>query len=321
MKSLTQNHTESHSKTSSNDCPSKPGYYSITPAEVRYCKALEPNAKLLYGEITALCNKEGYCWASNSYFAELYEVDTRTVRRWLESLKENNFIVVQSQENTFNSKRKIYLKHAFQIFVTEGQKCPGGEGKNVLHNSTSNNTSLPPLSSPQNSVPNTSLRSEEEEIHGALENTTLSPKEKKRLSRDYSEEEIAKALEIAKFQTVKKSLMGLLLNILRNPQQWDEPDKDKPKDLKPSQHEAYKAAKDYNQMLADTNDPIRNVRILGSKGMISITVDLRKVAEDNCEKISNNNCMYILTNGVLFSVSLTSSDFYNDIKDAITQLR
>ncbi len=64
---------------------SKKSYYAVIPANVRYDENLPPNAKLLYGELTALCNAEGYCWASNKYFAELYGVTLRTSANWLRS--------------------------------------------------------------------------------------------------------------------------------------------------------------------------------------------------------------------------------------------
>lgn len=40
----------------------QPNYYAIIPACVRYAK-IKANAKLLYGEITALANKTGECYA------------------------------------------------------------------------------------------------------------------------------------------------------------------------------------------------------------------------------------------------------------------
>ena len=70
----------------------KPNYYAVIPAEVRYSKKLTPNAKLLYAEITALCNMNGKCTASTEYFCRLYEVSRVSIQKWLKILEDNNYI-------------------------------------------------------------------------------------------------------------------------------------------------------------------------------------------------------------------------------------
>ena len=87
----------------------KPAYYAIIPAHVRYDEGLPPNAKLLYGEITALCNMEGFCWAGNPYFAKLYGVKVRAVQRWIEALAEAGHILVEPIDGY---KRHIRLPEA-----------------------------------------------------------------------------------------------------------------------------------------------------------------------------------------------------------------
>jgi DNA-binding transcriptional ArsR family regulator len=72
-------------------------YYAIIPADVRYDARLTPNAKLLYGEITALCNEKGFCWAMNEYFADLYSVSKVSVSKWVGSLRDCGYIECQMQ--------------------------------------------------------------------------------------------------------------------------------------------------------------------------------------------------------------------------------
>lgn len=84
---------------------SKPTYYSIIPADVRYDKDLMDKAKLLYSEITALSNSMGYCYASNQYFADLYSITIRQVQTLLKDLSNKGYIKVDR-----NSKpRKIHI--------------------------------------------------------------------------------------------------------------------------------------------------------------------------------------------------------------------
>jgi hypothetical protein len=88
------------------------GYPAIIPPEVRYVKDLAPNAKLLYGELTVLCRKEGYCWASNTYFAELYGVSKFTISRWVSSLVDKGYIRIEMAPRDSTTKevfRKVYL--------------------------------------------------------------------------------------------------------------------------------------------------------------------------------------------------------------------
>lgn len=99
----------------------KRGYYAIIPANVRYDKDLSANAKLLYGEITALCNEKGYCWAKNDYFSQLYNVDKSTISRWIKQLKEKKYVEI----------KMLYKKDSKEIENRYMQICNGGIGKNA----------------------------------------------------------------------------------------------------------------------------------------------------------------------------------------------
>lgn len=127
-------------------------YYAVIPADVRYDNSLPANAKLLYGEITALTNDKGYCWATNEYFANLYGVSNRTIINWINSLVDKEYLVkdiiykddskqiidrylrLPPSEKNFTTPRKNLHDPSEKNFTTPSEK-------NFTYNNTiSNNT-------------------------------------------------------------------------------------------------------------------------------------------------------------------------------------
>ena len=122
-------------------------YYAIIPANVRYDKELPPNAKLLYGEITALCNEKGYCWATNSYFSDLYKVHNKSISRLISQLEKKGYITIEMiMEGKEVKSRHIYIAPSNNNEDTYPQKSVEGSNKNVTRGSneivTENTTSF-----------------------------------------------------------------------------------------------------------------------------------------------------------------------------------
>lgn len=97
----------------------KNNYYAIIPATVRYSKELKANEKLLYGEITSLSNKNGYCYAQNRYFADLYDVSIETVSRWLSNLQKCGFIQIEVKRN---ENKEVIARYIYIIDVPYRRK-------------------------------------------------------------------------------------------------------------------------------------------------------------------------------------------------------
>jgi len=126
----------------------RPNYFAVIPADVRYDKTLSASEKLFYAEIGALTHKDGRCWASRRYFADLYGVDERTISRWTTKLAERGYIEVRVIRNAQKAilRRNIALKvfhtPSDKNVPTYGQKCPYPSDKNVAENNTSNNNKV-----------------------------------------------------------------------------------------------------------------------------------------------------------------------------------
>lgn len=137
-----------------------PGYYANIPANVRYDKELSANAKLLYGELTALSNKEGYCWAGNQYFASLYGVTKVTVSTWIGQLKEGGYIDVQMQykegsKQILNRYIRISGEGIKENLNTSQRKPYYPIKENLKDNNTINNTSNITVNKGETSSPDT----------------------------------------------------------------------------------------------------------------------------------------------------------------------
>lgn len=118
----------------------QPNYYSVIPAYIRYDYELKPMEIIMYGEITALANKYGFAYASNSYFAELYNVHKKTVSNWINHLKEKGYIwtVVTRNEDMSIKDRKIYINYTYP--QKDGEGCPQKDGDPIHKKMEVNNT-------------------------------------------------------------------------------------------------------------------------------------------------------------------------------------
>ena len=123
-----------------------PGFFAIIPAIVRYAD-ITPNAKLLFGEISALTNQYGFCWASNEYFSKLYKVSHVSISKWINELIKHDFI--KSESN--NYQRRIYLSTGAladkEKLMTSLRKVNNpikkslrGHKEKFIHNNTISNT-------------------------------------------------------------------------------------------------------------------------------------------------------------------------------------
>lgn len=126
----------------------KIGYYAIIPATVLFNEKIKANEKLLYAIITVLSNKEGYCYASNSYLGRLLNAQPHTISKWVSHLKELGFVCLDIIKNDKGEiiQRRIYPNdtpysinrtYPYSIDRTEGMSQKG-QYNNIIDNNINN---------------------------------------------------------------------------------------------------------------------------------------------------------------------------------------
>lgn len=123
--------------------------FSVIPARVRDDRTLRPNGKLLYGELSALAQSEGYCWASNAYLANILDLSAKTIEALLRQLDKSGHIRREVEADPVTHavvSRKIWICGPPGVSVPPPLKNEGGspqnKGEPPLKNEGENNINI-----------------------------------------------------------------------------------------------------------------------------------------------------------------------------------
>ena len=196
-------------------------YFAIIPARVRYDNDLSANAKLLYGEITALSNAEGYCWANNQYFANLYNTTVRTVQRWIKQLVDKEYIISELIEDEITKEvieRRLYMNdicirsnihpHDKNVMTPHDKNVMTPHDKNVIYNNTSINNISKYVSMYEKTLNLT--------ITNTLKNFIIKNEIENKMDLDLFEELILEMMNNSRVKRYDSYFKGVLTKLLNN---------------------------------------------------------------------------------------------------------
>ena len=106
------------------------GYYAVIPILILQDSRLKANAKLLYGQISALASKEGYCWAGDEKLSKDVGISKGSVKGLLKNLENIGYISRETHNVGGGKLRKIYI-HKGANNATQGVKWTVDKGSNA----------------------------------------------------------------------------------------------------------------------------------------------------------------------------------------------
>lgn len=165
-------------------------YFAVIPMYVMLDDKLTPLERLLYGVISSLTNKRGYCYASNQYFAKMFKKNDKYISGMIKSLKDNGYIAVSVEKGNCR-KIEILLKN---VSTEEGDVPPLSDSEN--HEARSEKAECGSEKSEpthsENSEHNNKDINNKEDIYSAEENqpstAPVSKSKNKKSSRIYPED-------------------------------------------------------------------------------------------------------------------------------------
>lgn len=124
----------------------KTPYFITIPGIVREDDRLTPNAKLLFGDIAALCNSIGHCWASNAYLSKAAKVDKNTVSKMVSLLEETGYVRTEINRDEKGEIVSRFIKIATPLaFSVNTPILQNSENNNTGENKKEDTTSVQPL--------------------------------------------------------------------------------------------------------------------------------------------------------------------------------
>ncbi len=93
----------------------KPFIKLVFPTSILGDYNLTPLERLLLIYILSLCKKYGYCWATNEFFSNNFNVSKQTISKSISSLSNYGYIALEyDKKEKNNSKRKIIISEVFK---------------------------------------------------------------------------------------------------------------------------------------------------------------------------------------------------------------
>jgi transcriptional regulator of NAD metabolism len=133
-------------------------YYMVIPPQV-WDSEISAKAMILYGHISVLANKHGYCYAFNQYFETVMKSSASTIQRCFLELEESGLItrkLIYKPGTKEVEKRKIFLN--IGIVKDDNRPIVKNDYTPIVKDDTDNSTSSNTTSLP-NTIKNNKLGS------------------------------------------------------------------------------------------------------------------------------------------------------------------
>jgi len=172
-------------------------FFGIITEDVLSSKNISSEAKLLFVKITMYAHKHGVAWPSNKTLADYFGVKERSIQRWIEELKKNNYIIVDIKKIGMRTERKIY---------------PNLNAKDSPFSKNNSDMSKKTPSTCQKRHPNTIRRfKEDKEESIKVDSIPLKKEKKKEFSVNLDSPEMIEIIELD--PKINKYFTGFQINI------------------------------------------------------------------------------------------------------------